>query len=128
MKDVKEFVGYARFWVRKLVNLEGFDVSRWKISEDNEASTEFIFDDHWLRTCMRESQNLIQFLYEKFGTDEGNEDFVTAWKYYIVMAKAQKEKLDFAKARKDLKIPELRERNDYPSRYHAPLQIKFVTE
>lgn len=30
MKDVKEFVGYARYWARKLVNLEGFDVSQWK--------------------------------------------------------------------------------------------------
>lgn len=122
MKDVKEFVGYARYWARKLVNLEGFDVSQQK------RDSSVIFNKQSFRACMKESQNLIQFLYEKFGTDEGNEDFVTAWKYYIVMAKAQKEKLDFAKARKDLKIPELRERNDYPSRYHAPLQIKFVTE
>lgn len=122
MKDVKEFVGYARFWVRKLVNLEGFDVSQWK--RDNSV----IFNRHSFRDCMKESQNLIQFLYDKFRTDEENEDFVTAWKYYVVIAMTQVNDLDFLKARSDLKIPELKKEIGYPDDYRALLHIKFGME
>lgn len=122
MKDVKEFVGYARYWARKLVNLEGFDVSQWK--RDNSV----IFNKHSFRACMKESQNLIQFLYDKFGTDEENEYFVTAWKYYVVIAMTQVNDLDFLKARSDLKIPELKKEIGYPDDYRAPLHIKFGME
>lgn len=122
MKDVKEFVGYARYWARKLVNLEGFDVSQWK------RDSSVIFNRHSFRTCMKESQNLIQFLYDKFGTDEEDEDFVTAWKYYVVIAMTQVNNLDFLKARSDLKIPELKKEIGYPDDYRAPLHIKFGME
>lgn len=122
MKDVKEFVGYARYWARKLVNLEGFDVSQWK------RDSSVIFNRHSFRDYMKESQNLIQFLYDKFGTDEENEDFVTAWKYYVVIAMTQVNDLDFLKARSDLKIPELKKEIGYPDDYRALLHIKFGME